>query len=451
MNYLSLFSGVGGFDLGAERAGWTPQAFVEWDKDCQQVLAHHWPSVPLYGDVREYNGATHIADAIIGGFPCQDVSNAGKRKGIGEGTRSGLYAQIIRIAKEMQNATDGVFPRWIILENVRGLLSQDSGTSFGQVLDDLADLGALVIEWGMCDTQFFGPPQRRQRVFVCACLDPRTARNCPNPLLPLSESGIGHLTPRRTPRKGTPNRTEGSPDTGRLTADTGIVTALTAMEGMTRPDLAHAQAGWLVPTGFNWQNGGGYKNSNDGLGITPNGTGPLTVSQVPAVAYSFQDEAWTTPQQIETTDDGVMTQAAQADIIPTITSKWAKYTGGPPGGECQNMIVNRAYSVSGDQRNTAVRRITPLEAERLQGWPDHHTLHRGDGKQQVDTHRYHQIGNGISAPVAEWVCNRISIADAPEPLPTSHTKAIVQFSGGAGSFGAAQRAIERFGSLKPPK
>lgn len=418
MKYLSLFSGVGGFDQGADAAGWNCVGQVEWDKHAQQVLQYHWPDVPKWGDVRDFHPSdlADVPDVVVGGFPCQDVSIAGRRAGIGEGTRSGLYGEIIRIIKELHDATDGVLPRWVVLENVRGLLSHDKGASFGMVLDDLADLGALVIEWGLCDTQFFGPPQRRQRVFVVACFDPATARGCPDPLLPLTQSLPRDPRKGRRPGKEPAAGTEGGPDRGGLVADTGVVTALTAMEGMTRPDLAHAQAGWLVPQsvaenqrhelrltdvvpaissgggkpgrgypavlppptvptltsrcgstlddqqtsqlipiGFNWQNGGGYGNANDGLGITENGTGPLTTSQIPAVALSD------------------------------------------------------------------VRRLTPVECERLQGWGDDWTLQRADGKTQSDAQRYKQIGNGISAPVARWVCEQLNRAESGLQKPDIST------------------------------
>ena len=123
MKYLSLFAGVGGFDLGAEAAGWETVAQVEWDPAAQSVLAHHWPDVPRYGDVRDYRGATHPdVDAVVGGFPCQDVSVAGLRAGVlADGTRSNLYLELIRIVKEIQHATDGLRPRWVVVENVLGL------------------------------------------------------------------------------------------------------------------------------------------------------------------------------------------------------------------------------------------------------------------------------------------------------------------------------------------
>lgn len=175
LRVVSLFSGVGGFDLGLERAGMTTVAQVEWDKKCQSVLARHWPDVPRWGDVSEVCGADlPDCDLVAFGSPCQDLSVAGKRAGMVKGeTRSGLFYEAIRIIKELQD--DGRGPTWVVWENVVGALSSNGGRDFGAVLDALADLGAVDLEWRVLDAQFFGVPQRRRRVFVVARLDPRAA------------------------------------------------------------------------------------------------------------------------------------------------------------------------------------------------------------------------------------------------------------------------------------
>ena len=175
LRVVSLFSGVGGFDLGLERAGMVTVAQVEWDKKCQSVLARHWPDVPRWGDVQEVNGADlPDCDLVAFGSPCQDLSVAGKRAGMVEGeTRSGLFYEAVRIIKELQH--DGRGPAWVVWENVVGALSSNGGRDFGAVLDAMAGLGAVDVQWRVLDAQFFGVPQRRRRVFVVARLDPRAA------------------------------------------------------------------------------------------------------------------------------------------------------------------------------------------------------------------------------------------------------------------------------------
>ena len=171
MNFVSLFSGVGGFDLGLEAAGLTCVAQVEWDKDCQQVLAHHWPHVPRWGDITDVHGADlPPADVVAFGSPCQDLSVAGNRTGFVDGGRSNLFHQAIRIVKEMRHATADQYPTFVVWENVVGALSSNDGRDFAAVLDAMADCGALDICWRVLNAQHFGVPQRRRRIFVVADL-----------------------------------------------------------------------------------------------------------------------------------------------------------------------------------------------------------------------------------------------------------------------------------------
>jgi DNA (cytosine-5)-methyltransferase 1 len=250
----SLFAGVGGFDLGMEAAGWTCAWQVEWDKQCQQVLKHHWPDIAKYGDVSDVNGTTITpVDCITFGSPCQDLSVAGKRAGL-DGNRSGLFFEAVRIIKEMRDATGSVYPRWAIWENVVGALSSNHGHDFAAVLDSLAEAGALAIEWAVLDAQHFGVPQRRRRVFVIACFDPATADRCGDPLLPVAESLRRDTPAKRTARSTAAGRTAGCADAGcSLTGETThthTVSALTATGvGTCGADDNQAQAGHLVPCG----------------------------------------------------------------------------------------------------------------------------------------------------------------------------------------------------------
>jgi DNA (cytosine-5)-methyltransferase 1 len=176
LTFVSLFSGVGGFDLGLERAGWRCVAQVEWDPQCQAVLARHWPDVPRWADVADVSGyELPPADVVAFGSPCQDLSVAGKRAGFTDGGRSNLFFQAIRIIKEMRNATGSVQPRFVIWENVVGALSSNQGGDFAAVLDALAETGAVDIGWRVLDARWFGVPQRRRRVFVVADLAGRCA------------------------------------------------------------------------------------------------------------------------------------------------------------------------------------------------------------------------------------------------------------------------------------
>ena len=171
LTFVSLFSGVGGFDLGLERAGWRCVAQVEWDKQCQAVLAHRWPDVPRWADVADVSGhELPPADVVAFGSPCQDLSVAGRRAGFVEGGRSNLFFEAVRIIKEMRHATGSVQPRFVVWENVVGALSSNQGDDFAAVIDALAEVGAVDIGWRVLDARWFGVPQRRRRVFVVADL-----------------------------------------------------------------------------------------------------------------------------------------------------------------------------------------------------------------------------------------------------------------------------------------
>ena len=161
---VSLFAGVGGFDLAMERQGVKVVAAVEIDKKCQDLLARQFPNTKLFDDVTQVKGSDLIgagfnpsAGIITGGFPCQDVSVAGKRAGLA-GSRSGLFWEVARIVEETQT-------EYFVLENVPGLLSSNNGKDFGVVLGTLADLGYSVA-WRLLDAQYFGVPQRRKRIFI---------------------------------------------------------------------------------------------------------------------------------------------------------------------------------------------------------------------------------------------------------------------------------------------
>ncbi len=363
MKVLSLFSGVGGFDMGLENAGMETVFQCEWDKHANSILYKHWPDVPKWDDVSTLTGKHILAnapvvDVVAWGSPCQDLSVAGKRAGL-EGGRSGLFHEGIRIIKELQEETNGQYPRISIWENVVGALNSNRGADFGIILDEMAEAGALAIEWSVLDAQYFGIPQRRRRVFVIAIFDPVLANRCPNPLLPVSESLPGHLA------KGKPARKSAS-------------TTLTEGVGVDGTKLAEG----YTPSSFaNYREGVGTLRSNGGdLG---GGSETLLAfdtlkasQQSPSVAFQY---------------DGYNQTVNDSDVSTTIRI----------GRDSSDFIAQPT------EPTMVVRRLTPLECERLMGWPDDHTRYKADGTEQADTHRYKQAGNGVASPVAQWIAKHI--------------------------------------------
>jgi DNA (cytosine-5)-methyltransferase 1 len=195
---VSLFAGVGGFDLALERCGYKVAASVEWDKNAQNVLRRRFPNATIFGDIQGVTGEqlraagfNPIGGIITGGFPCQDLSVAGKRAGLA-GKRSGLFWEICRLLDETGSQT-------FILENVPGLLSSNNGRDMAVVVQALVERGYR-IAWRVFDAQYFGVPQRRRRVFIVGCLG--DSGQSPQEILAIAEGRAGYLEKSNAPRKG---------------------------------------------------------------------------------------------------------------------------------------------------------------------------------------------------------------------------------------------------------
>jgi len=220
---VSLFAGVGGFDLALERAGVKVVATVEWDKHAQKVLQRRFPNAALFGDIQGVSGEQLRAAGfdpsngiITGGFPCQDLSVAGKRAGLA-GTRSGLFWEICRLLDETRTKT-------FILENVPGLLSSNNGRDMAVVIEALVERGYR-IAWRVLDAQYFGVPQRRRRVFIVGCLG--DAGRSPEEILAIAEGRAGYLAKSNAKGK--------DPSTG-VTTSAGIGGAVGNFELYDFPD-----------------------------------------------------------------------------------------------------------------------------------------------------------------------------------------------------------------------
>ena len=376
----SLFAGVGGFDMGMEDAGWECKFQVEWDKHCQHILNKHWPDIPKWGDVSTVSG-TEIppVDCIIFGSPCQDLSVAGKRAGL-QGERSGLFYEAVRIIKEMRHVTNGTFPRWAIWENVAGALSSNNGRDFAAVISEMAEAGAVLQEYALLDAQYFGIPQRRRRVFLVACFDPATARNCPDPLLPVSESLRGNTAKGKS--KGKAVTSETSAGFGSQSSNIGTI-GFSHTQGLSAQPSESA-----FPT---------LRTEGNGM----------------AVAYPIDARnALRDPEKYDAQNRQGLGIGADGDPMATLTSAHVNAV----AYDEYNDSINETHHAlrAGTKQSTgvleptmAVRRLTPLECERLMGWPDDHTRWKADGTEQADTHRYKQCGNGVASPVARWIASHI--------------------------------------------
>ena len=211
MRFVSLFAGVGGFDLGLTGAGHECVGQVEIDKHARSVLDLQFPEIPKHNDVTtaidwaDEIGLTGNIDLVCGGFPCQDLSVAGKRAGLA-GARSGLFYDALRFAAHTKAKT-------ILLENVPGLLSSNQGRDFGVLLTSLAESGYSNIEWRVLDSQFFGVPQRRRRVFIVASVGTKPFRQ----ILTQLESRAGNSQTSQQTGQDTARTTSASTRAGGFT------------------------------------------------------------------------------------------------------------------------------------------------------------------------------------------------------------------------------------------
>lgn len=400
MRHLSLFAGIGGFDLAAERAGMVTVGQVEIDGPCRSVLERWWPEVPRWEDVhdvtaeslwrgtiRESAGRTSsdpifaadhhgrreagprlpggpgrpppdtdrggtdgpTVDVLTGGFPCQDYSVAGNRAGLA-GDRGALWWQMHRIVA-------GIRPAWVVGENVPGLLSSRGGADFGTIIDSLTDIGYGVC-WAVLDSRWFGVAQRRRRVFIVG-----HSGGVPRPeVLALGEGLFGHPAP--------------GGETGQV-----VTQAFTGSTfGGGGVDDNRAQAGFVVP--LNWQSGGTQTRI---VGPDDGTIDTLHASQTPAIAFTAKDAG----------------ADATTELSPTLRAMNHTESHQNAGGQVG--VVSSA----------TVRRLTPVECARLQGFPDHWNDHLSD------TQRYRQYGNAVTVNVAEWVMRRIAAGSPAWPAPSS--------------------------------
>lgn len=370
MKYASLFSGVGGFDLGFDRAGMECVLQVEQDKHALSVLRRHWPDVPKMEDVCNVTAKTIGAvDLICGGFPCQDVSVAGRRAGL-DGERSGLWFEFHRILSDVK-------PAWVVIENVPGLLSSNGGRDFAVILHGLVNIGYGVV-WRVLDSQYFGVPQRRRRLFIVGHLGTGRAAQ----VLFERESVPGNPPPRRKARKAAP-------------AVSGTIAASGA--GTARPAGQRNELDMLIP--FRLQAFGQYTQGNSASTIQSRDYKYAT----DLIAQAINVRNLRFNGGISGTLQAKSTGGYSLNYTNPIAFRWYSGQGVSAARVCPTLMVSNSHVPA--IAYYGVRRLTPVECERLQGFPD------GWASEQSDAQRYKQMGNAITVTVAEWIGQRIVQAD----------------------------------------
>lgn len=386
MKVGSLFTGIGGFDLAAENTGFEVTYQVENDKYASNVLRHRWPDIPNLGDIHAVTTPPPI-DILVGGFPCQDYSAAGKRAGL-SGDRGALWWEFHRLIRQTR-------PTWVVGENVPGLISGRRRRDFETIIGSLTECGYGVV-WATLDAQYFGVAQRRRRVFIVG-----HSGGVPRPeILALAQGLSGDPEPSRTEGEDIAGTLGGGSGGGsgpaRLDLDNSgafipdfPVSALTSRIGSSGPDAADAQAGWLL--GF---------NSAQDPEITGPVAGPLDQNARASTSVAYQPEIANALRTRDSkgppidVDEPSLIAFAQNQRNELREMEVAGALAAEPGMKQQTFLADKV----------TVRRLTPLECERLQGFPDHFTKVPNNS----DTQRYRQLGNAVCVPVAQWIFDQIA-------------------------------------------
>jgi len=465
VTYGSVCSGIEAATVAWEPLGFRPAWFAEIDPFCSALLAHHYPGVENLGDFTRIKASRGPIDILVGGTPCPSFSVAGKRGGLDD-ARGQLAIEFCRLAGRLR-------PRWIVWENVPGVLSSNGGRDFGAILGALAELG-YGCAWRVLDAQFFGVPQRRRRVFVVGHLgDWRRAA-----AVLLEREGLSRDTPSRRQARQ-------------------VVAGLTANGvGTCGADDNQAQGGHLIPFGGNNTSGpidlatacnahGGSMRMDfetetfcvevappltaarmrmdpdtseslvahtlrgEGMDASEDGTGRGT-PLVP-IAFSGKDHGGDAMENLAPTLRAMGHGGSHANaggqvavLAPAVVfeSRYARNGRGAPEIVSPPLKAQSGGSGRGDgapllATRVAVRRLTARECERLQGLPDDYTLIpnyrkrlRADEVEEMaaylgipldearrvgatpDGPRYKAIGNSMAAPVMQWIGRRLQLVDA---------------------------------------
>jgi len=470
MNYLSVCSGIEAATVAWHSLGWTPLAFSEIEKFPSQVLAHHYPNTPNLGDMtrfKEWNFESDV-NVLVGGTPCQSFSVAGLRKGLDD-PRGNLMLIYLAIAAKYR-------PRWLVWENVPGVLSSNGGLDFASLLRGMGECG-YGFAYRILDAQYFGVAQRRRRVFVVGYLGnwrPAAA------VLFERHSLQGHPAPSREKGQRVAPSTRASTSVGSLCARTGqSISVQDAAQGHLMPAMhseispalkardakgpssdgdGDGDGAILVPMAYTLSGG-----SDRGLHVnkvqvatcldTFNAVGEFKEQSQNAQTLVAQPIAFDLAQITSKANGsraepglptGTLAKGSSMHVAQAMAFDWqsggdARGLDPKPTAQLQRhqtpAIMQPVYSfkqASAQQKSTnsvldglsntltagsnnflggqamAVRRLTPVECERLQGFPDNYTDIQPKGKATPDGPRYKALGNSMAVPVMRWIGERIA-------------------------------------------
>ena len=375
-----MFSGIGGFDLAMRNLGHETVGACEIDKYARSVYARQFPGVAIW------KNATKIKpkelpdfDILCAGFPCQSFSIAGKRRGFDD-TRGSLFFEIARIAKEKR-------PSVLLLENVRGLLSHDKGKTFHTILATLDEIG-YDVQWQVLNSKFF-VPQNRERIFIVGYSRKGSRRE----IFPLGENDTkvgGENNLKQL------NKTDH--DTGRIYHPDGLARSLRANSG----GMGSKTGLYAVVNDHGTLKEKEISNNIDAnywKGIDNHAQRTMIIADR-SRSYAGKGRKLESPKDISNS----LTSVTKDNLVTTFVMLTNKNSNTKQRVQDRNSTW--CLGTSGDfglKDGTRIRRLTPLECERLQGFPDNWTKYDSEGNIVSDTQRYKMCGNAVTVPVVEYI------------------------------------------------
>jgi len=386
VKYFDLFSGIGGFHLGMSKAGHECVGACEIDKYARQVYGLHFPDVTIWEDATKLDPAELPEfDCLVGGFPCQAFSIAGKRRGF-EDTRGSLFFEIARIAKIKR-------PQYLLLENVKGLLNHDEGRTFRVIISTLQELGYHV-EWQVLNSKYF-VPQNRERVFIIGHLGGFSGGK----IFPLGEVGKGTnvMGNKESEKRERIQSQHSSTITATYWKGWGGSRQL-----IGEPKTKYTQLD---------SSGKGYKSQNDriydidfiGPTIPVTSTASKLMIAVPKIVadrsrtYAGKGRSLESPKDISNS----LTSVAKDNYVMTMLSQKNSNMKNRTQERKETWSLQTSGAEFGISDGTRIRRLTPLECERLQGFPDNWT------EGLSDTQRYKCCGNAVTVPVVHYIAEHL--------------------------------------------
>ena len=394
MKYLSVCSGIEAATVAWHSLGWEPQAFSEIEKFPSQVLRHHYPNVPNLGDMtkfEEWNLGT--IDLLVGGTPCQSFSVAGLRKGLDD-PRGNLMLTFGAIAHRFR-------PRWLVWENVPGVLSSNGGRDFGTFLGMLVELG-YGWSYRVLDAQYFGVAQRRRRVFVVGYLGD------------FKRAAAVLFERHSLSGNPAPSRKKGEEVAGTFKA--------CASSGGWSNSIDHAAAKYVQPVTYAPQisrciatrEGRSQDWETTTMVAQPIALAENTIGRLP---HNDTSKTLDAASGLNPTCSQGGMAVLQPIAIPISTQNALGRVNGidewplgifNDGDPAPTLSKSHGHAVGTNKSSDfAVRRLTPVECERLQGFPDNYTKipNAADGP------RYKALGNSMAVPVMAWIGKRIQMTE----------------------------------------